>query len=567
MKLSAQVQQLLVILLVMLQIGLIAPVLQAEGSDISIINYSVSSDAIGEGEQFTLKVSIKIESKQSLSQVWAELEDASGFTLAGSQPGIDLAQLITPGQSESFSINMVYQGGGDGQIPLRFTYNKSSYPHPISEEKYLSVPLDREGSSEGDRIIAIEDKETIYTSAGSQVKASIKLQNISGHILEEVLIKASFDSDTPFSFPAEHMFYFRSWASSETKIVNLNLSSQAEAANGTYILQLKGQFMNPDGEKGTSQESLYIKLQNTQIPPKLLIDAQPNQMGDLIPGQVFELPVRIKNQGQIAALDITISLEGTSPSAILLSSGSNKKYMDIIRGGSEERILYLLETDPALPSDIYPLLIKATYTDQSGKFYSTELEIELEVRPETVIEEEPIQSSAGGVGRVDPVKVSEPGPGRLKVGNIRFAGDMKVGKLIELYCTYYSTGRSDLNNLIIKIEGNFKAADKTVFMGNMEHNSSGYYQTAFEPQGPGEIQGQLVFSYQDGSGEPLVLVEPFSLSVAADDTQARDIDDLKGYKAISSWYLFIPILLIVAVLAGWQIQRRRQQFPEASSEE
>ena len=189
--------------------------------------------------------------------------------------------------------------------------------------------------------------------------------------------------------------------------------------------------------------------------------------------------------------------------------------MDTIRGGSEKPVNYLLDADSSLPNDRYPLLLQATYTDQSGKSYKTELEIELEVKTETASVEEPIQN-AGAKGRVDPVELSQVGLSRLKVGNIRFTGDMKPGKLINLYCTYYNTGKGSLSNLIIKLEGNFKAVDKTVFMGDMEQNSSGYYETAFEPQEAGEILGQLVFSYQDGSVEPLVVVEPFSLNIAED---------------------------------------------------
>ncbi|MGI6421013.1 MAG: COG1361 S-layer family protein [Syntrophomonadaceae bacterium] len=561
---SAKFRPLLLVLMIILQMGLIAPVLKAEAPDLAINKYSVSPDTIVEGEEFTLTVNIQNEAEEDLSQVSIELGDNSGYTLIGSKTSIQLAELMAPGQSESFSIDLLYQGGGDGQLPLRFTYNKDNYPQPIREEKYLSVPVDGEGGPEEERLIAIEDKETIYTRAGSEVKASIKLKNLSNYGLEEVLIKASLDSDSPFSFPAEQMFYFRSWDSLETKKINIKLSSRADAADGTYVLHLEGQFIDSTGVSRTNQENLYIQVQDTQITPQLLMEYQLDEMDYLTPGQGLQLPVRIRNEGQIAARDITITLSGTSPSGIFLSSGSNKRYVDTIRGGSEKPVNYLLDADSSLPNDRYPLLLQATYTDQSGKSYKTELEIELEVKTETASVEEPIQN-AGAKGRVDPVELSQVGLSRLKVGNIRFTGDMKPGKLINLYCTYYNTGKGSLSNLIIKLEGNFKAVDKTVFMGDMEQNSSGYYETAFEPQEAGEILGQLVFSYQDGSGEPLVVVEPFSLNIA-EDSPAQEIDNPIS-KGISPWLVIIPIIAVAAALAVWQMQRKRQQLPEASSKE
>jgi hypothetical protein len=138
---SAKFRPLLLVLMIILQMGLIAPVLKAEAPDLAINKYSVSPDTIVEGEEFTLTVNIQNEAEEDLSQVSIELGDNSGYTLIGSKTSIQLAELMAPGQSESFSIDLLYQGGGDGQLPLRFTYNKDNYPQPIREEKYLSVPV------------------------------------------------------------------------------------------------------------------------------------------------------------------------------------------------------------------------------------------------------------------------------------------------------------------------------------------------------------------------------------------------------------------------------------------
>ncbi len=561
MKCSVKVQRLLVLLLIMLQIGLLVPALQAAGPVMTISKYSLSADSISKGEEFSLTLSIKNESEQSLSQVLAEVENASGFTLADSQSQMELASSIAPDQSRTFSIDMVYQGGGDGQLPLRFIYNREGYSHPISEEKYFPVPIEGElGEAEAERVIAIEDKETLYMSAGSQVTASIKLKNQKADQLQEVLIKASFASEVPFSFPAEQIFYFRSWAGGETKTIQLSLASSDEAAYGTYIFQLDSQYSNAAGESGKNQENWYIKLQDARVPPQLDMVCQLDPEDCLIAEEGLKLPISLKNQGQIAARDITLSLERLSTDGIFLSSGSNKQYLDIIGGGREKQLYYLLERDPALSEGLYSLLLKADYTDQKGESYQSQWEIELEVKPETGAEL--IEGSVGSHRPAGSANVSQVPLSRLKVGNIRFTGDMKPGQLINLYCTYYNTGVGSLSNLIIKIQGNFEALDKTLFMGDMVQNSSGFYQTAFKPQEAGEILGQLVFSYQDESGEPLVLMEPFSLSVAADPVPA-DIDEVKDPKSINSWYIIIPILLTGAATAGWQVQRKKRQNSEA----
>ncbi len=558
MKLNSKIIVFLIVFLMILQIGMFTPALQAEQGLIQIMKYSVSSDAIARGEQFNLSITVKNTSDGAISSLYLEAVESSGFAIQGSNKRIRVSAELKPGATESVSINMVYQGGGDGQIPLVFTYNKTGYERPITEERYLSVKL-ADGSvvQPGDRylpVLQIKDKETLHASAGSTLEGIINLQNISTYQIQEVLVKASFAADAPFSFPNEQMFYFRSLNSGEIKTIKLNLETAANAAKGSYPLKMDYEFMNSAGESFTASENIYVRVEDPPAPPALILTLELNEDAYLVSGEDFELLIKIKNQGELEARDIVISLEGLSSDSIYVSSGSNRQYLDDIPLGMEQEVKYIVQASPDLDEGIYPLVLRADFTDQAKKIYSDETKFTLAVKPKPASEGDGRQGS-GKTGSTDIGALET--LSNLEVGNIRFTGDMEPDKLVNLYCTYYNTGRAGLSNLIIKLNGDFDALDEIVFVGDMKEDSAGYFHGTIKPRKPGEISGRLIFSYQDQSGEPLVLVEPFTLRVGG-ETPVSESKDESGFEgqAMSAWYIIIPVAIIGAA-AGWQTQRRK----------
>ncbi len=671
-KLNSRIMNIIIIFLFSLQLVLIVPGVSARDMMIEITEYSVSSDVIGPGDNFTLDMAVKNNSDEEITGLYLEVEDLSGFSVTGMEPKIQVSPSLVPGASDSVSIAMVYNGGGDGQIPVSFSYSKDGYTEQITEERYLSVNLE-DGSDvnppeEYQPILKLENKETLYTSAGSQLEAALNIQNTSIYPAREVLIKASFAADAPFSFPGEQMFYFRSLGSGETKPVNLTMLTRDNAVNGTYIMKLDYEFANTSGEIYAASENLYVRVADAQAPPSLVFTPQLDEETYLVPGDDFNLLIMVNNQGQLTARDISIRLEGLSSEAISLSSGSNRQYIDDLEAGTEREVSYMIKAGPDLVDDSYPVILKAGYTDQTGAEYSTEQEILLRVRAAEVSGEDkpmivlnhyqttPLQVIAGenctlymdffNTNNTESIKnikvilnitessknskvfsivdssntfyIDSIGPqqteqrslqlhtdqeaepesyyiiatmkykdpegiertsadlmgimvkqlSRLEVGNIRFTEDVKPGKLVDVYCTYYNTGRTPVTNLIIKMDGDFEVTDESVFIGDMEQDSSGYYHGTIKPRKTGEITGKLVFSYQDQAGEPLVLEEPFTVNIA-EETAASSTADTKEQdnSGLGFWYIIIPVLIAGAATAGLQIQRKNQQDEEMPSDE
>ncbi len=548
---------IIVLFMIAIQPVVLIPAVAAREMRIEITNYSVSSRLIAPGEQFTMDLVVKNISDEKITGLYVEVIESSGFSIKGSNQDIQVSASLDSGATASASITMVYNGSGDGQIPVSFIYTRNGYTQQITEERYLSVNVeDSNAKPPGEYlpILQIENKNTLYTSAGSQLNTKIDIQNVSSYSGREIVITASFNQDAPLSFPGEQMFYFRSMDSGETKTLNLSMLTNESAAKGTYILRIDYQFTNNMGESWEAFENLYIQVDDTKAPPSLVLLPHLDEDAYIIPGEDFELLISTRNEGQLSARDITISLEGLSSNGISMVSGSRHQYIDELEAATEKQISYMITAAPAMADDSYPIILKADYSDQTGAIYSTEQELKLRVSSELVTrdKEEAQSSSADTAGsRIQQLS-------RLEVGSIRFTGELKYGKPISVHCTYYNTSKDMLANLIIKIEGDFEITDETVFVGDMEPDSSGYYHGTIKPVKTGEITGRLVFSYQDQSDEPLVLTEPFTINIAEQVALSSDEDTKQDDDGFGFWYLIIPILIAGAATAGLQTQRKNR---------
>lgn len=566
-KLGSKRINLIMVFLLVLQLGVIVPDVSARDTTIEITKYSVSQETISAEDQFNLDMEVKNNSDLKITGLYLKVEKLSGFSLKDMDSKRLVSASLDPGASASVSINMVYHGGGDGQIPVIFSYTKAGHSEQITEERYLLANVkdstDDQAVGEDRPILAIQNKETLYTSAGSKFSTDIKVQNISNDSVGEVLIKASFNEDAPLSFPGEQLFYFRSLDSNETKTIYLNVLAGEKAENGTYIMKIDYQFIT-SGESYEAYENMYVQVAGAKAPPSLVLAPQIDEESYLVPGEDFKLLISARNQGQLKARDIVITLEGLSDNGISLSSGSNRQYIDDDLGvGTEREITYLIKAAPGMEHDSYPLIIKASYTDQTGAVYTTEQELLLRVRTQLITEDQESDDSSSQ----ETVGNKMPQISRLEVGNIRFSGDMTVGKLVMLHCTYYNTGQVKLSNLIIKIDGDFEITDETSFIGDMEEGSSGYYYGVIKPLKPGAISGELIFSCQDLSGEPLVLVEPFTMDIAGEIATANVDDTRQSKEGFRLWHIIIPILIAGAATAGLQIQRRNHLDEEMPPDE
>ena len=154
-------------------------------------------------------------------------------------------------------------------------------------------------------------------------------------------------------------------------------------------------------------------------------------------------------------------------------NSSNTFYFDSIPAkGTVEKSLRLYVVPDAQPKT-YTLTVNFEYEDSKGNEYTAAELLGINVKQVTDLQIDEF-SVPDTVEQFQPVSVS---------------------------FSYYNTGKVNLSNVMIKVEGDVECANKNTFIGNLEQGDSDYFETTFSPNTIGQVPVAIVISYEDPSGE------------------------------------------------------------------
>ena len=200
-------------------------------------------------------------------------------------------------------------------------------------------------------------------------------------------------------------------------------------------------------------------------------------------------------------------------------NSSNTFYFDSIPAkGTVEKSLRLYVVPDAQPKT-YTLTVNFEYEDSKGNEYTAAELLGINVKQVTDLQIDEF-SVPDTVEQFQPVSVS---------------------------FSYYNTGKVNLSNVMIKVEGDVECANKNTFIGNLEQGDSDYFETTFSPNTIGQVPVAIVISYEDPSGELVEVRRELLLNVvepyAPEDMPMEEDGAMDTGKIITS-------LCVLAVLGG-----------------
>ena len=256
--------------------------------------------------------------------------------------------------------------------------------------------------------------------------------------------------------------------------------------NRDQLYQLIGAFVVAPAEKEDGNLST----------PKLIIDKYNFEPQLVEAGQNFVMNLSFYNTNNKKAVkNIKIFLtsdEKTDPnsnsaggSVFTPVDSSNTFYIDNIppNGRVEKRITMF--TVPDAVAKTYTLTANFEYEDaEANKFDAIEL-IGVPV----------IQKS------------------KLDLGEISDMPEAFIGQSTPISLEFFNTGKVTLYNMMVKLEGDFQTENAQLYVGNFASGTSEYFEGYVIPNAPGTLEGELVFTYEDSTGQEQEIREPFSLNV------------------------------------------------------
>ena len=115
---------------------------------------------------------------------------------------------------------------------------------------------------------------------------------------------------------------------------------------------------------------------------------------------------------------------------------------------------------------------------------------------------------------------------------------------------------------MVKLEGDFQTENGQTFIGNFNSGANDFYEGYVIPQEPGMLEGNVVFTFEDSTGQPQEIKQAFSLNVV-DMPPFEEFPDgempFEEPSLVSKIMKFlIPGILVIAAIIGFVIFRKRR---------
>jgi len=220
-------------------------------------------------------------------------------------------------------------------------------------------------------------------------------------------------------------------------------------------------------------------------------------------GENFDLYLSFLNTNKVKTVRnikifLTVDTESSkinsvgSGSVFTPVNGSNTFYIDEIKPKKVQSISLKMYTIPDAQPKNYTITANMEYEDEQGNQYVSKELIGIQVTQ----------------------------PSKLKIGDISLPSNGFKGRPNPIDIQVYNVGKVTMSNFMIEIKGDFIAKSDDSFIGNVEPGSAGYYSGDLIPKKLGECKGEIIFSYDEPSGEHKVVNK--SISMNAEKYVPRD---------------------------------------------
>jgi hypothetical protein len=337
--------------------------------------------------------------------------------------------------------------------------------------------------------------------------------------------------------PGESKSYSVTFFSDKEKVTRKSYSIRIAATLGSgegaaAVSQYAGIFL--------TKEQSADSIKN----PQLLVDNYSYGADHVKAGERFNLTISLYNTGQKELLNIKVSLSADAGAFVPVGS-SNAFFIERMDAKEHVQRSLTMATNPGAEQMTTALNVSMTYEDgEDGVFQATDT-IAIPVMQET----------------------------SLTVDDIIAPPELYPGMQSGIDVRFYNTGKTQLRNLRVVAEGNFDTNESTsYYAGNMASGANDRYSFSFIPREEGPLNGKIVFTYDDPSGDMQTLEKEFSFQIMPPmqdmgGLMPEDIPEERGNRTPLYIGGGAAVLLLVALIALRRFLKLRKMHREIEIDE
>ncbi len=379
----------LVTLMLCLQVFSGTAVYGAVGDNILIKGYETGETSIREGDTFTLELSVQNQNgtdvSKNITNLNVDVGLSSDFYGDPSYTNIFTNEQV-PADNGIHQIvsklELGYKGTGNTLVLIfRYTIDgtaaEETHTLYISEAKpddgkddTPSTPVDT--SKYVPKLSSASTSRIPVIAAGSPYKLKYTVKNTTGHQAKNVDVSLKMVDETKAPLVFDNFVLnqaVESINSNSSKDITFDINILKTSPEGIFALKLNYEFDNAFGDHFSTSETVYIKIENNNSTPKLIVDNVSLKENAVASGAVM-LELKIKNLGTLAAEDVKVTLGGLKSGGFTTFNSTDVKFAGNISGNGSKTVSYqlLMPTSGAAGSN--ELSAKIEYEDAAGTKYT-----------------------------------------------------------------------------------------------------------------------------------------------------------------------------------------------------
>ncbi len=354
---------------------------------------------------------------------------------------------------------------------------------------------------------------------------------------------------------SQNLFFVSKLSAGEKKQYAVTFAATRDAVSSTHPIQMVIEYGDASNPITISQYS-SVNISNPEKDdegteskkgtPKVIIGHYKSEPVVVRAGEQFDLEIGFLNAHKTqsvhnlkASLTVREVGEQNTGSVFTPVGASNTFYIADLMPGQTEVKKIRLYTIPSASPKTYEISIEMEYEDNKGN----------EIK------------ATEGIGI--PVEQTT----KIEIGDIQ-VDYAQVGIPAYFNATIYNTGKTNISNMMIYIEGEgFSVEDNKMFVGVFEKGATENYAPTIVAESPGNLKGNMIIEYEEATGELRQISKEFTIEVgemAMPPDMGMDNPDMMPQQKTSKLPLLIGIGagIIVAISVTLVVLKKRKAKKE-----
>lgn len=316
-------------------------------------------------------------------------------------------------------------------------------------------------------------------------------------------VKITVKGDEGIVPKSQNLFFLNKLGAGETKQYTVTFAATRSAVSSSHPIEISVEYgdgsepvtlnqygsvniTNPELDKKDEDEDDDKKKKGT---PKVIIGQYKVDPVVVKAGEEFELEIGFLNTHKTQTVhnlkaNLKIVEQGKENTGTVFTpvNASNTFYIADLAPGQTDTKTIRMYTIPSADPKTYEISLEMAYEDEEGNEVTATENIGIPVDQVTKVEVGDIVVDGGQVG-------------------------------VETYfsATLYNTGKTNVTNMIVHIEGEgFTVQDNKVFIGGFASQEQESYEPTIIPDTEGMLTGRLIIDYEDTTGTSQQIVEEFT---------------------------------------------------------